>query len=149
MADLPVGWQSECKKVFDILDSDHSGSIDIKELAMGLRAMGLNPTEGEVRELMNAADVNHDGKLSYDEFSRLFSECYSNSSTSREQVEQFFNSLDKDKSGTLDASELREALIGGPEPLTEEEINTIIQDFDKNHDGKINLQEFLDGIFAK
>ena len=49
----------------------------------------------------------------------------------------------------MDARELREALIGGPEPLTEEEINTIIQDFDKNHDGKINLQEFLDGIFAK
>lgn len=149
MADLPVGWQGDCKKVFDILDSDHSGSIDLKELGMGLRAMGLNPTEGEVRELMNAADVNHDSKLSYDEFSRLYSECFNNSSTNRDQVVQFFNSLDKDKNGTLNANELREALIGGPEPLSEEEINTIIQDFDKNNDGKINLQEFLDGIFAK
>lgn len=63
------------REVFEYLDKDKSGKIDSKELIIGLRILGLNPTEGEVKELLNSQDKNHDGVLDLQEFTALFEDC--------------------------------------------------------------------------
>lgn len=38
-----------------------------------MRSLGQNPSEDDIEELMVTADVNQDGKISYDEFMTLIS----------------------------------------------------------------------------
>mmetsp|Transcript_68131 Transcript_68131/g.135046 ORF Transcript_68131/g.135046 Transcript_68131/m.135046 type:complete len:204 (-) Transcript_68131:139-750(-) len=55
-----------------------------------------------------------------------------------------FDAFDKDKSGALSVSEFRSILArpGGGAPLTDEEVNEIISEFDTNEDGEIQFSEF-------
>ena len=52
--------------VFDEIDTDQSGSIEIKELDALLRCWGL--PERDVQSIFGQYDSDHDGMLSFDEF---------------------------------------------------------------------------------
>jgi Ca2+-binding EF-hand superfamily protein len=41
--------------VFKIFDRDESGFIDPDELGVGLRAIGCNPTEAEIKQMIQDA----------------------------------------------------------------------------------------------
>ena len=68
--------------VFDRLDRDHDGTLDLRELRGRLTAKELN-----------AADPDHDKTLTKDEYFAV--------------VEKRFNAADPDRDGTLDSKELR------------------------------------------
>jgi calmodulin len=44
---------AELKQSFNEFDADGGGTITTKELGYAMRAMGMNPTEKELRELIN------------------------------------------------------------------------------------------------
>ena len=41
------------------------GFISAKELGVLMRAMGRNPTEDEIMQIMNEIDIDHNGNLRY------------------------------------------------------------------------------------
>ena len=53
MSDLPEDKVTECKEVFDLFDKDKDGSITTKELGDVMRALGANPTQAELQEMIN------------------------------------------------------------------------------------------------
>jgi Ca2+-binding EF-hand superfamily protein len=64
------------KAIFDVLDLDGDGSIDAKELRVGMRLFGFGSpifsTPGmteKVNEIFKGMDTNKDGKISFKEFS--------------------------------------------------------------------------------
>lgn len=61
----------------------------------------------------------------------------------REEFKSSFEKLDKDRSGYIDMSEVRDLLreTYGMEPL-QIEIDMFMSEFDENHDGRISWQEF-------
>lgn len=66
---------------------------------------------------------------------------------SKEEIAKFkkkFNSLDKDKSGTLEPEELLSVPSLAKNPL----VRRVITVFDENKDGKISFEEFLGGVAA-
>ena len=44
---------AEFKQAFDEFDVDGGGTINTKELGLAMRAMGMNPTEAEILDLLN------------------------------------------------------------------------------------------------
>ena len=44
---------AELKQAFDEFDVDGGGTINTKELGFAMRAMGMNPTEAEILDLLN------------------------------------------------------------------------------------------------
>ncbi|VDK33474.1 unnamed protein product [Taenia asiatica] len=58
------------------------------------------------------------------------------------EVEAFLQSVDKDGSGTIDTKELLLALDGSG--IDEKLIKEFIDEYDKDHDGKLNLNELRD-----
>lgn len=58
------------KKVFKDFDLDGSGFIDSNELAEVAKSLGKALDSAELDECLKDLDMNKDGKISYDEFSK-------------------------------------------------------------------------------
>ena len=50
----------EAREAFVLFDKDDSGEISRRELGTAMRALGKNPTEAELQDMVNEVDV--DGK---------------------------------------------------------------------------------------
>lgn len=55
------------ERAFAFYDEDNSNSIDATELVNILRALGHDPTRGEVRALLRKADADRDGTVQVSE----------------------------------------------------------------------------------
>ena len=61
MADQPTEERiAEFKEAFPLLDKDGDGTVTTKELGTVMRTLGQNPTEAELRDMINEVDA--DGK---------------------------------------------------------------------------------------
>ena len=60
--------EQSIRKAFRVLDKDRSGYITVKELKDIMMKMGEKLTEKEVREMIDEADTNGDGRIDIDEF---------------------------------------------------------------------------------
>lgn len=57
-----------CRDSFVHFDRDGSGTIDKYELAKVLEAMGQNPTEEELFQMISEVDIDHSGEIDFVEF---------------------------------------------------------------------------------
>jgi len=60
------------KNIFNIFDSDGDGYITIPELKRTLKQCDYNVTNEGVEKIMKEADINKDGKISFEEFKIFF-----------------------------------------------------------------------------
>lgn len=60
--------KKETRMVFDMIDKDRSGSIDIEELELLLLALGQPIPRDELSEAFMRLDQDGSGKLEYEEF---------------------------------------------------------------------------------
>uniref|UniRef100_A0A8W8I941 Sulfhydryl light chain n=3 Tax=Magallana gigas TaxID=29159 RepID=A0A8W8I941_MAGGI len=63
--------EEEMRNAFKIFDKDGSGKIDAKELRHAMKSLGETMTDGEVDEMIKAADQDSDGKVDYSEFVKI------------------------------------------------------------------------------
>ena len=129
------------KKVFSAFDKSKDGQISYEELRQGLIQLKSNRiTEQDVYFLFQALDVDRNGKIDYTEFIAATLQRINYLRNDR-LLEAFLN-FDKDKSGKITKEELLEALKANK--TQEKEIEKYIKAVDKNKDGKIDYNEFLD-----
>jgi len=57
------------RRLFNSMDLDHNRSLDCRELRLVLRKLGVN--EKEISFLVASVDVNKDGSLTFDEFTKV------------------------------------------------------------------------------
>lgn len=61
--------KNDYKKVFNNLDTDHSGQLSKKEFQIGAaQFFGDQYPLEQIMEIYNAADLNNDGSIQYGEF---------------------------------------------------------------------------------
>lgn len=128
------------KEMFRNMDTDNSGTITYEELKEGLAKQGANLTESEVRQLMEAADVDGNGSIDYTEF--ITATMHMNKIDKDEHLFSAFQYFDKDSSGFITRDELKDALtkhnMGDATTIAE-----IIAEVDSDNDGRINYEEFV------
>lgn len=141
--------EEDIRDVFDLLDEDRSGFLDLKELGNGLRALGQNPSESQLEALFRKADVSSDAKITFDEFTRLFTQCEKKNKVSRDELMKDLAAFDKNGDGIINSNELKEILCNGGEALSEIQATEIIRDFDKNGDGCLSIEELITGLLSR
>ncbi|KAL5578846.1 hypothetical protein UlMin_011288 [Ulmus minor] len=127
------------KTMFTNMDTDKSGTITYEELKTGLARIGSQLSEAEVKQLMDAADVDGNGTIDYIEF--ISATMHRHKLERDEQLYKVFQYFDKDNSGFITKDELETALkehgMGDATSIKE-----IISEVDTDNDGRINYTEF-------
>lgn len=127
------------KAMFANIDTDNSGTITYEELKSGLARLGSKLTETEVKQLMEAADVDGNGTIDYIEF--ITATMHRHRLERDEHLFKAFQYFDKDHSGFITRDELESAMkeYGMGDEAT---IKEIIAEVDTDNDGRINYEEF-------
>ncbi len=55
--------KQEIREAFDLFDADGSGTIDVKELKVAMRALGFEPKKEEIKKMIADIDKEAAGKL--------------------------------------------------------------------------------------
>ena len=152
------GWSSaygpseaEEKQLFDLFDTDKSGSIDTNELYAMLRQLGIDARVAQVQDYLDRLDSDHNGTLDYDEFKDLAKELMQGSYASyysyegaalpdEEALREIFDAFDTDGNGEMDASEFGASL----EMLGYEggDSDTLLRDLDKDASSTLTFDEW-------
>ncbi|XP_030511405.1 calcium-dependent protein kinase 2-like [Rhodamnia argentea] len=134
------------KAMFTNMDTDNSGTITFEELKSGLARLGSRLSETEVKQLMEAADVDGNGSIDYIEF--ISATMHRHKLERDEHLYKAFQYFDKDGSGYITKDELEAAMkehaIGD-----EANIKDIIAEVDKDNDGRIDYDEFCTMMRSK
>eukprot|EP00944_MAST-04C_sp_MAST-4C-sp1_P006860 g6860.t1 len=107
---------------------------DIKALFDAFKAADADGNE--FANMMNTLDIDGDGEIGYEEFIAGTMEL--KHWATAERMEEVFHMLDKDNSKGLELDEIKVALGSNDDAASLD----ILERFDKNKDGKIDLDEF-------
>ncbi|KAL8944893.1 MAG: hypothetical protein Q9216_000183 [Gyalolechia sp. 2 TL-2023] len=116
--------------VFNVFDSDKSGSIDFKEFICALSVTSRGKMEDKLDWAFQLYDIDGDGKISYDEMLAIVEAIYkmvkpirrwnallqvgsmvklpADEDTPEKRVKKIFRMMDKDENGSLDMAEFKE-----------------------------------------
>merc|ERR1712026_87669 len=100
-----------------------SGEIDSKELKVAMRALGFEPKKEEIQKMISDVDDDGSGTIGYEEFLKMM-------------THKILNRDPKDKILKRVAKELGER-------MTDEELQEMIDEADRDGDGEVNEEEFL------
>ena len=138
-------------RLFRIADDDGSRSIDLyNELPKLLGDIGVLLNKTEIAELGRMLDRNGDGQITYDEFVYHFAPPLNK--FRQDAVNRAFDYLDKNGNGILEVEDLRMNYPTVANPtrtvrrISPQEVmfQSVLSTFDKNGDGHITREEFLD-----
>ncbi|KAI5668226.1 hypothetical protein M9H77_18079 [Catharanthus roseus] len=125
-------------QLFKMIDTDNSGTITFEELKHGLKRVGSDLMESEIKALMKAADIDNSGTIEYGEF--LAATLHLNKMEREENLLAAFTFFDKDGSGYITIDELQQACKDFG--LSDTQLDEMIKEIDQDNDGRIDYGEF-------
>eukprot|EP00027_Filamoeba_sp_ATCC50430_P008181 CAMPEP_0168556020 /NCGR_PEP_ID=MMETSP0413-20121227/8655_1 /TAXON_ID=136452 /ORGANISM="Filamoeba nolandi, Strain NC-AS-23-1" /LENGTH=680 /DNA_ID=CAMNT_0008586929 /DNA_START=1 /DNA_END=2039 /DNA_ORIENTATION=+ len=165
------------EEVFHSLDENKDGFIDEGEFKNLVKRWSrefpqLMEINRQATTLFEQSDVNKDGKLSQEEFRTVLTKVDENITSfpataqvaqqqgryigaslnqifKESDVRALFKELDADKSGHLDASEVRTGLRKLMLPCSKKDVQAFMASSDTNQDGKIDEDEFVSFVLER
>ena len=143
--------KEDIRTAFNLFDTDGSGTIDVKELKVALRALGFEPKRDEIKKLIN--NLNSEGKdkenesttnIDFNEFMQIM-ELKMSEKEQPEEIAKAFDSFIDPAKGEITFESLSRIAEQIEENVSEEEIRAMVKEANK-HDsnGTVNEMEFRD-----
>ncbi|XP_075885914.1 centrin-3 isoform X1 [Nelusetta ayraudi] len=132
----------EIKEAFDLFDTDKDQAIDYHELKVAMRALGFEVKKVDVLKILKDYDREGTGKITFEDFSEVVTDRILDRDP-KEEVLKAFKLFDDDESGKISLRNLRRVARELGENVTDEELRSMIDEFDTDGDGEINQEEFL------
>jgi centrin-1 len=140
--DISEEQKQEIKEAFDLFDTDGSGFIDGKELKVAMRALGFEPKKDEVQKMIAEVDVDGSGQIHYDDFVKLMTIKIMNRDP-QEEILKAFRLFASDNPSGITFKDLKRVSRELGEKMSDEELQEMIDEADRNGDGVVDEQEFL------
>ena len=137
--------KKEAKDAFDVFDKDKDGQISPLEFATVMRSLGQNPSKKEIDDLIQSLDKDKNGTINFDEFLQLWAEQL-NDGMSEDDIVEAFSVFDKDHTEKILATELVHVLKSIGDPMTQEDIDNLINAAQPDKDGYISYVDFVKRI---
>merc|ERR1712217_542744 len=140
------------KTYFDLFDTKKVDFLSADDLGEIMRAMGFRPTEDELKELLLEIDEDGSGEIEFAEFCQLCATFLvedPDMETMKRELKDAFRIYDKEGLGYITTETLR-GLIGELlAPLTEEELEGILEELDEDGSGSMDFDEFCEMMMTK
>uniref|UniRef100_A0A8P4KM38 EF-hand domain-containing protein n=1 Tax=Dicentrarchus labrax TaxID=13489 RepID=A0A8P4KM38_DICLA len=115
-------YERSYQDLFERLDTNQDGKVDVAELRAGLKAMGIFRL-GAAQKIVSSGDQNKDGSLDFNEFSKYLKD-------HEKKLRLTFKSLDRNNDGRIDASEIQQSLAELGMDVSRENALKILQSMD-------------------
>eukprot|EP00965_Chrysotila_dentata_P237964 6202219-Pleurochrysis_carterae.AAC.1 len=111
----------EIREAFNLFDTDHSGSIDYRELKAAMRALGFEVKKEELRKMITDIDADGSGQIEFPEFLEMMTGKMGEKDT-KEEILKVFKLFDDDSTGKISFKNLKRVAKELGENMTEEEL---------------------------
>ncbi|ETE69934.1 Centrin-1, partial [Ophiophagus hannah] len=154
--DLSEDQKQEIREAFDLFDTEGCGSIDVKELKyvldvykllafilqVAMRALGFEPKKEEIKKMIADTGKDESSTINFEDFLAIMT-TKMNEKDSKEEILKAFRLFDDDGTGKISFKNLKRVSKELGENLTDEELQEMIDEADRDGDGEINEEEFL------
>ncbi|KAM3866964.1 uncharacterized protein cetn4 [Diretmus argenteus] len=134
--------KQEIREAFDLFATDGSGTLDVKELKVAMRALGFEPKKEEIKQMIADVDKERSGIIDFNDFVSMMTQKMSNKDP-KEEILKAFRLFDDDCTGKISFKNLKRVTKELGETLTDEELQEMIDEADRDGDGEVNEEEFL------
>mmetsp|Transcript_12246 Transcript_12246/g.13185 ORF Transcript_12246/g.13185 Transcript_12246/m.13185 type:complete len:163 (-) Transcript_12246:154-642(-) len=141
-AELTEDQKQELREAFELFDANKTGTIDLHELKVLMRALGFDVKKPEVIKMVHDVDPSNTGTVDYDQFLEIMAERYATRDP-EDEIRKAFQLFDDDHSGKISLKNMKRVARELGENLSEEELQAMIDEFDRDQDGEISNEEFM------
>ncbi|CAF0886682.1 unnamed protein product [Adineta ricciae] len=138
----------EFRQAFLLYDKDSDGAINPKVLGNVMRTLGQNPTEDELKGLINEFDCDGKGLIDFDEFLQMMAKRAKEHNEEDELIEAF-RVFDKNGHGYIKVAELKHIMTNLGEQFSNDEVDEILNEIDTTGNGIIRYEEVVKMITGK
>ncbi|MFH4973333.1 hypothetical protein AB6A40_000042 [Gnathostoma spinigerum] len=131
----------EYKQAFHLFDKGSTNTINAKDLGNAMRALGQNPTEQELLDMVNSIDIDGCGLIEFGDFCRMMRRV--EKETDGEMILEAFRVFDRDGNGFITADEFKYFMTNLGEQFSVKEVEEIIAEVDMDGNGQIDYEEFV------
>eukprot|EP00057_Strongylocentrotus_purpuratus_P031829 XP_785794.1 PREDICTED: myosin-2 essential light chain [Strongylocentrotus purpuratus] len=138
---------SEMQECFSLFDKRGDGKIDTEQLGDVMRANGGNPTQAEVRKLLQDFDSGH--RVPFEEFLPIMTATMKKKEQGTQ--DEFIEGLrvfDQEGNGSINLAELRHVLTNLGEKMTDEEVDSLVGGCE-DAQGQVNYEEFVKMVCSR
>ncbi|KAI0276256.1 hypothetical protein BGY98DRAFT_919598, partial [Russula aff. rugulosa BPL654] len=146
---------AEYKEAFALFDKKGTGAVPRETLGDLLRALGQNPTQAEVADIVASAPREGNSHLTffavdYKTFLTILNrpDGFKPAGTPEEFI-RGFQVFDKEGNGFIGAGELRYVLTQLGEKMSDEEVDELLKGVQIGADGNVNYESFVRTILSQ
>merc|ERR1712124_36651 len=140
--ELDAKEQQDIKEAFDLFDVSGDGNIDVKELTVAMKALGCDPKPGEIEKMIGEVDDDGSGEIGYPEFLKMMTNKILNKDP-KDDMLKAFRLFDDDQTGSVSLKNLKRVSRETNQTLSDDELQEMLDDADKDGDGVLSEEEFL------
>ena len=137
--------RQEIREAFELFDSDKNGLIDAHEMKVSMRALGFDAKKEEVLRMMDDCthrDQHNQPLIDLHGFTDIMTDKFAQRDPRQEMIKAF-QLFDEQNTGKISLRSLRRVARELGENMSDDELQAMIDEFDRDQDGEINLEEFL------
>ena len=140
--DLTKAQIAEFREAFSLFDHDENGSVSTKELGEVLRSLGQNPSENELRDMVNEIDEDGNGSIEFMEFLILLTSKVKEM-TREEEITEAFKILDRERDDYITIKEIKYFMRKVAHiKLSNAEAEAMLKYADSDGDGLVSFEDF-------
>ena len=140
--EIPNEIKEEIKEILDLFDGEIQGKIPSNKLKLAMKALGLEPTDDEVNNILKELDKNNEGFITSDNFTKKMSEKMLEINQA-EEMKKAFKLVVDEETQKITFKSLQKAVRDINKDMKDDEILQLIQEADKDKDGAIAEDDFL------